>query len=166
MKKTLLSLIALILSVCCMAQDDKPTFPFQGGSQIMTRFFNDSLKVSPIIKQMKASGVVVFKFSADDKGVVKNLVIYYADDAILAPPLIDAIKKSSRKWIIPFKEKQHDFVIPFLVRFNAPENVDRDTQTAMINFYNTRKPILARDQTPLDMATLLPTVIVNYSNDK
>lgn len=145
-----------------MAQE-KPTFPFQGGNGAMDQFFRDSLKVSSMIRYEKATGVVIFKFTADDKGAVKNLVIYYADDAALIQPASEALRKSSRKWIIPYKEKTHDFVIPFLIRLDLPENADAETKKQLLKFYSTRKPILAHDQTPLDMTTLLPTVVVNYT---
>ncbi|MBS1525366.1 MAG: hypothetical protein JST19_06945 [Bacteroidetes bacterium] len=161
MKKILLS-IALLISVRCFAQDDKPTFPFQGGNEVMAQFFRDSVKLSPEIMKVRASGIVIFKFSADEKGAIKNVVIYYADDVALASPLVDALKKSSHKWIIPFKEKEHDFVIPFQVKFTAPEKESEAEQAAMYTYYKMRKPIIARDQTPLYSATLLPTVIVNY----
>ncbi|HVV55783.1 MAG TPA: hypothetical protein VHC47_10680 [Mucilaginibacter sp.] len=166
MKKFIFLIAAVSLSVCGMAQNnDKPTFPFQGGNEVMAQFFRDSIKVSPEIRHTKASGVVIFKFTADEDGAVKNLVIYYADDAILARPLVEALRKSTRKWIIPYKEKLHDFIIPFLIKLNAPENGDRDIQSQVYRYYSRRKPIIARDQTPLDMATLLPTVVVNYDAD-
>jgi hypothetical protein len=137
-------------------------FPFQGGSTVMTQFFKDSLKVSPQIIRAKASGLVIFKFSADEKGNIKNLVIYYADDAILAPPAIEALKKSNRKWIIPDNEKLHDFILPFLVSFNAPNNTDRDTQNQQLNYLAKHKPILSHDQIPLNLTTLLPAILVKY----
>src|ERR1700761_3029634 len=123
MKKTLLfATIALLFSLHSAAQQQL-SFPFQGGSDIMTRFFKDSLNVSPEIVKARAAGMVVFKFTADDKGVIKNLVIYYADDAILVPPVIEALKRSSTKWIIPDKEKVHDFILPFSIRFNTPATI-------------------------------------------
>lgn len=162
MKKTLLfTTIALLLSICGMAQQQL-SFPFQGGSTIMTRFFKDSLNISPEIVKARAIGTVVFKFTADDKGVIKNLVIYYADDALLVPPVIDALKKSSSKWIIPDREKVHDFIIPFSIRFNAPATISALDEKAAYNFAVKKKPIVSTDQVPLNQATLLPTVVVKY----
>ncbi len=161
MKRILLITIALFFSVYCMAQQEQ-TFPFQGGSQVMTQFFKDSITVSPQIIKARAAGTVVFKFTADDKGVVKNLVIYYADDAILAPPAIEALKKSNHKWIIPEHEKSHDFIIPFSIGFKSPATGIASIQKAYYNFYIKRKPILLLNQVPLYMVTLLPTVVVNY----
>src|SRR5260370_32221406 len=106
MKRVLLSAIALFISVCCIAQQPL-AFPFEGGSQVMTQFFKDSITVSPEIIKSKANGTVIFKFTADEKGTIQKLVIYYADDAILAPPMIAALKKSNHKWIVPDKEKFH-----------------------------------------------------------
>ena len=162
MKKTILLSIALFISAWSMAQQQQLSFPFQGGSQIMTRFFKDSLTVSPEIVKSRASGVVVFKFTADDKGIIKKMVMYYADDAILVPPVIDALKRSSHKWIIPDKEKVHDFIITFSINFNPPAKVDAFDQKAVYQFNTHKKPILSINQVPLDMATLLPTVVVNY----
>ncbi|MFI5161147.1 MAG: hypothetical protein ACHQHN_07710 [Sphingobacteriales bacterium] len=162
MKKILL-IITLFISVHCLAQQQL-AFPFQGGSTAMTQFFRDSLKVSPDIIRAKASGIVIFKFSVDGKGAIKNVVIYYADDAILAPPAIDALKKSNKKWIIPDPdhEKLHDFILPFMISFNAGDNTDRDTQNQQLNFYAKHKPILSHDQIPLNFTTLLPAVVVKY----
>lgn len=128
----------------------------------MTNFFKDSLKVSPQILHKRAAGLVVFKFTADVKGVITKLVICYADDAILAEPIIAALRKSNRKWIIPDKEKFHDFIIPFSVSFNIPLTGNEGLKKAFYEYYTTRKPILTLNQVPLDAATLLPTVMVNY----
>jgi hypothetical protein len=161
MKKTLLLAIALLLSIYCVAQQQL-SFPFQGGSTAMSSFFRDSLTVSPEIMKTRAAGMVVFKFSADDKGVIKNLVVYYADDAILVPPVIEALKRSNHKWITPDKEKVHDFILPFSIRFNPPAPGSDDEQKAFYNYSMKRKPILSVDQVPLNQATLLPAVIVKY----
>lgn len=160
MKKIVL-ILALFITSHCMAQQQL-AFPFQGGHSAMMQFFRDSLKLSDGIKHIKASGTVVFKFSADDQGNLKNLVIYYADDAILVPPIVDAMKKSTRKWIIPDKEKLHDFVIPFMIRYNPSDKDDKETQRAMYNYYAKRKPITSHDQIPLNLSTLLPAVTVSY----
>ena len=128
----------------------------------MTQFFKDSLKVSPQINKSKAVGTVVFKFTADVKGAITKLVIYYADDAILAPPIIEALKKSNHKWIIPDHEKFHDFIIPFSISFSPPLKDGVAVQKAFYNFYTKRKPILTLNQMPLENVTLLPTVVVNY----
>jgi hypothetical protein len=142
------------------------SFPFQGGSQVMTQFFKDSLKVSPQINKNKAVGTVIFKFTADIKGTITKLVIYYADDAILAPPIIEALKKSNHKWIIPDHEKFHDFIIPFSISFNPPSTGVAAAQKAFYNFYTKRKPILTLNQVPLENVTLLPTVVVSYKIDE
>jgi hypothetical protein len=160
MKRFLFIIIALLLSINCKAQE--LAFPFQGGNTVMTQFFKDSLKVSPQIIRAKASGLVIFKFSPDEKGNIKNLVIYYADDAILAPPAIEALKKSNHKWIIPDNEKLHDFILPFVISFNAGNNTDRDTQNQQLNYLAKHKPILSRDQIPLNLTTLLPVIMVKY----
>ena len=145
-----------------MAQE-KLAFPFQGGKDIMAKFFKDSLSVSPLIKQKKASGSVVIKFSADDQGVIKKLIIYYADDLMLTQPVIEAIKRSNHKWIIPDREKMHDFIIHFTINFTPPATAGPSLQRAVYDYYSHRKPVLSYDQVPLDMATLLPTIVVNYT---
>jgi hypothetical protein len=162
MKKIILLSIILSLSTWCMAQEQL-AFPFQGGGRVMTQFFKDSVSLSRELREVKATGVVVFKFTADEKGVITKLVIYYADDAILAPPLIEALKKSNHKWIIPDHEKTHDFIIPFSIGFTPPAIKSEAVQKAVYNYLSKRKPIFSLNQVPLDMVTLLPTVLVNYS---
>jgi hypothetical protein len=164
MKKVFLSLIALFLSIYCFAQQQL-AFPFQGGSTAMTQFFKDSISVSPEIIKSKANGTVVFKFTADQKGTIQKLVIYYADDAILAPPLIAALKKSDHKWVVPDNEKTHDFILSFAISFNPPAEGTPSPQKGVYNFYLKRKPILSTNQVPLDNVTLLPAVLVKYSID-
>jgi hypothetical protein len=153
-----------MLSTWCMAQEQL-AFPFQGGSTVMTQFFKDSVTVSRQIIRAKANGVVVFKFTADEKGTITKLVIFYADDAILAPPLIEALKKSSHKWIIPNHEKTHDFILSFSISFTPPATDVASAQEGLYNFYQKHKPILSANQVPLDNVTLLPTVVVNYKID-
>ena len=164
MKKILL-IVFLMVATHCLAQQQL-AFPFQGGKTATTQFFRDSLKVTPGIRLSKASGLVVFKFSADDQGNLKNLVIYYADDAILVSPVIEAMKKTNHKWIIPDKEKLHDFVIPFQFRFHTTNNGSKDDEAALLNFYVKHKPILSNDQIPLNLATLLPAITVLYDNEQ
>lgn len=144
-----------------MAQE-KLSFPFQGGKDVFTRFFKDSLIVSPQIITKRATGLAVFKFTADDKGTIRKVIIYYADDLLLTQPIIDVLKKSNHKWIIPDREKFHDFIIPFAISFTPPATGNVAAQKAVYDFYRHRKPVLSYDQIPLDMATLLPTVMVNY----
>ncbi|MDB5030130.1 hypothetical protein [Mucilaginibacter sp.] len=161
MKKILFIAIALFLCAHCMAQEQL-AFPFQGGKEVMTRFFKDSLVVSPAIVQKKAAGLAIFKFTADEKGAIRKIIIYYADDLLLTQPIIEALKKSNYKWIIPDHEKFHDFILPFTIGFNSPAVGNAALQKAVYNFYTHRKPVLTYNQVPLDMATLLPTVVVNY----
>jgi hypothetical protein len=161
MKKALLILTAILLCVRCMAQEQL-AFPFQGGKDVMIQFFKDSLTVTPDIIQKRAIGTVVFKFTANEKGAITKLIVYYADDAILAPPIIEALKKSNHKWIIPNHEKTHDFIIPFTFSFDLPAINNRVLQKTIYDNYRNRKPIISTDQVPLDEATLLPAIAVNY----
>jgi len=161
MKKILLLTITLFITANCFAQAQL-AFPFQGGKGVMTRFFKDSLIISPQIIQKKATGTVVVKFTADEKGVIRKMIVYYADDLILTQPIIEALKKSNHKWIIPDNEKSHDFIILFTIGFTTPATVNAALQKAVYDFYSHRKPILSNDQVPLDTATLLPSVVINY----
>jgi len=161
MKKISLSIIALLIAVGCFAQKEL-AFPFKGGKEAMTRFFKDSLVISRDIIQKRAAGVVMFKFTVDETGTVKKTIVYYADDAILAVPVIEAIKKSNNKWVIPSHEKIHDYVIPFYIRYNLPETPDADLQNAAFNNYRNKRPILPNNQIPLDMTTLLPAITLSY----
>ena len=159
--KKLIILALLLSSFYCKAQEEL-AFPFQGGAPIMTRFFKDSLVVSRDIITKKAAGLAVIKFTADINGNLSKLVIYYADDYMLAIPAVEALKKSNKKWIIPNKEKFHDFIIPFSITFNDPATAVADIQKLAYDFYKNRHPIVAKDQIPLNAATLLPTVVVKY----
>ena len=161
MKKILLFTIAVLSSVYCRAQTEL-AFPFQGGGTVMTRFFRDSLKVSPEIIKKKATGTAVFKFTADEKGTIKKIIVYYADDYLLTLPIIEALKKSNHKWVIPDHEKFHDFIIPFSISFNPPAMASNATIKEAYKFYSQRKPIISYNQVPLEYATLLPTVVVSY----
>jgi len=161
MKKVLVVLTILLTSVCCKAQETI-TFPFQGGDAIFTRFFKDSLVVSPEIVQKRATGTVIIKFTANYKGTVTKMIIYYTDDYILTIPIIEALKKSNHKWIIPDEEQVHDFIITFSINYNPPANPDAKLARQVADYYANRKPILSNNQVPIDDATLLPTVVVNY----
>lgn len=161
MRRAFLAIVLILTSWCCQAQEKIP-FPFQGGINIMERFFKDSLTVSPEIIQKKATGTAIFKFTADDKGGINKIIIYYADDAILIPPLITALKKSNHKWVIPDNEKMHDFIIQFSVYFNPPATDNAAVMSDFYKFYTQRKPLLSLNQIPIDDATLLPTVVVSY----
>lgn len=162
MKKLIIIALLLTSAVFCKAQEGDLSFPFQGGSPIMARFFKDSLTVSPEIIAKKATGMAIFKFTADEFGKISKIVIYYADDFLLTTPAIEALKKSNKKWIIPNHEKSHDFIIPFSINFTKPAAGIAAVQKANYEFYRTRKPIIATDQIPLNSATLLPTVVVEY----
>jgi len=162
MKKTVLIIAALLVSFSGMAQQNKMMFPFKGGLDEMTKFFKDSVAVSPDIIQKKANGVVIFKFTADARGDIQKMIIFYADDYLLTQPLIAALKKSNQKWLIPDGEKIHDFIIQFSVNFNAPAVINDDFNKAVYNFHKQRHPILTYNQVPLETATLLPSIQVNY----
>ena len=161
MKKIILFVSVFIIAANCVAQEQL-AFPFQGGKVIMTRFFKDSLVVSPQIMQKKATGLVIFKFTVDPKGGISKIIVYYADDAVLVPPVIEALRKSNHKWIIPDHEKFNDFILPISYSFNPPPQGMHGVQKAVYDFNRTKKPIFSTDQVPLDLATLLPAVMVTY----
>lgn len=161
MKKILL--IAVISLTCFYAKaQEELAFPFQGGKEVMSKFFKDSLVLSDQIVSHKTTGTAIFKFTADEKGSIKKIIIYYADDITITPPIIEALKKSDRKWIIPDHEKFHDFIIPFSIRFTPPATGSAALQKAVYTAYSKRKAVVSFDQVPLDMATLLPAVSISY----
>ncbi len=160
MKKTLLVLAVITLSVRAMAQPI--AFPFKGGRDAMIQFFKDSLLVSDDIILKKATGTVVFKFTANTQGAISKIIVYYAEDAVLAPPVIEALKKSSRHWMIPVHEMTHDFIIPFSFGFNPPTSETAELHKIVYDNYRNRLPIAATDQVPLNDSTLLPIVQINY----
>ncbi len=142
-----------------MAQDEMD-FPYQGGKQVMADYFKTNIAVTELIKLRAASGLVVMKFTADDKGGIIKMVVYYADDASLTEPVIKALRGTNGKWIVPDKQKSYDFLIPFSINIDAP---NAKASKAMLQFYNSRVPIIATDQIPLNTVSLLPTVQVKYT---
>lgn len=161
MKKITLFAITFLISVSCMAQEQL-AFPFQGGKDIMTRFFTESIIVPKDAAKKRITGTAIFKFSADTSGTLSKIVIYYADDLALTPFIVEALKKSSGKWIIPNREKVHDFILPFSIRHNTPVTGIAEVQKSHYDFYKNSKPFVSADQIPLNEASLLPTVIINY----
>ncbi len=161
MKKILLSVASVLLSVYCMAQEPV-AFPFQGGRDVMNQFFKDSIVVAPQIIQEKATGTVIFKFTADDKGNISKIVVYYADDAVLVTSVADALKKSNHKWIIPNHQKFNDFILPVSYSFNKPNVENDELLKSVYDYTQIRKPIFATDQVPLNSSTLLPAITINY----
>ena len=138
-------------------------FPFQGGKEVMVNFFNQNVVITPEILVKKATGLVLFKFTADECGRVTKVIIYYADDALLAVPIVPALKKSTKKWIIPDHERFHDFILPFSINITGLKLTDSTaTVKAVYAGFLNRKPILSTNQIPLDMATLLPPININY----
>jgi hypothetical protein len=161
MKRIILTAIVLAISAHCFAQEQL-AFPFQGGKQAMAQFFKDSLYVSQDIAQKKATGTACIKFSVNQRGAISKIVVYYADNAILVQPAVDALRKTNHKWVISSNEKIHDFIIPFVFSFNPPDADNGEVQKALYNNYRARAPIQSIDQVPLDMTTLLPPVAINY----
>jgi hypothetical protein len=159
MKKLILMLMATLSFSYAMAQTEMD-FPFQGGSKVMADYFNNNVVVTDLIKQRAASGVVVMKFTSDEKGSIIKMVVYYADDASLTEPVIKAMKGTNGKWIVPDKQKSYDFLIPFSISMDAP---NAKANKAMLQFYNSRSPIVATDQIPLNLVSLLPAVQIKYT---
>ncbi len=161
MKKAII-IIGLLLSTLWVKAQEGLAFPFQGGKQVMMDYFKRTIVISPELAKKAANGTVIFKFTADEKGAIKKIIVYYADDVMLTQPLIEALKQSDHKWVIPDKEKLHDFIIPFTIAFNIPAATTPGMQRALYNYYTGRNAINTYNQVPLDMATLLPTITVNY----
>lgn len=160
--KRLLIAFGILLSTLGVNAQQQLAFPFQGGKQVMIDYFKNNIKIGAEISGKAANGLVIFKFTADQEGTIKKIIVYYADDLLLTQPLIEAIKLSNKKWIIPDKEKLHDFIIPFSINFNTPADGSATAQKAVYTYYANRKPVVSLDQVPIDMATLLPTVTVSY----
>src|SRR5476651_1533577 len=99
MKRVFVLLAAIMLSGIAMAQQPEAPKkelpqPFKGGNDAYNQFFKDSLQVSPELIKAKASGTAIFKFTADAKGNISKIVVYYADDYLIAQPAIEALKKT------------------------------------------------------------------------
>jgi hypothetical protein len=162
MKKLMFIGLLFISAIAAKAQTGL-AFPFQGGKQVMMDYFKNHITVPAELTSKAAAGTVVFKFTADEQGAIKKIIVYYADDLRLTQPLIEAIKQSDHKWIIPDKEKLHDFIIPFNITYTAPAGGgSAKAKQAIYDYYAGRKPVLTYNQIPLDMVTLLPAITVNY----
>lgn len=152
-------LIATLSISYAMAQAEMD-FPFQGGNKVMNDYFTKTIIPTAAIKYRAASGTVVMKFTADEKGSIIKMVVYYADDASLAEPIIKALKGTDGKWIVPDKQKTYDFLIPFSISIASPT---AKASRVMLQFYNSRNPIVATDQIPLNLVSLLPAVQIKYT---
>lgn len=161
MKKLLLLFAALTISGMAMAQKTL-AYPFQGGQAVMTQFLKDSFVASDDMRRQNASGVVILKFTADLKGNIKKIIVYYADDFSLAQPAADMLKKSDHKWIIPDSEKIRDFILTLNISYNQPANGQAEAQAKFAKFYSQRSPIVTNNQIPLDTVTLLPVMELKY----
>jgi len=161
MKKTLLFITLLSISLCGMAQK-KSSFPFKGGVEHMMAFFKDSLIVSQEIIQRKATGTVTFKFSADALGRVSKIVLYYADDVVLVQPAAEALKRSGGKWDIPVGMPSNDYLITFSFSFIPPAAGGVDLVNAVYDYNVNHKPITFPNQFQMENGILLPTITVNY----
>ena len=152
---------ALTVSGMAMAQKTL-AYPFQGGQGVMTQFFKDNFVASADIRQQNAAGVVILKFTADTKGNIKKIIVYYADDFALAQPVADMLKKSDHKWIIPDGQDVRDFILTVNISYNQPAGGAAEAQARFAKFYTKRSPIVTNNQIPLDTATLLPVVVLKY----
>jgi len=136
--------------------------PFKGGIDSMLLFFKDNLIVTPAIVKAKASGTAIIKFSADNKGFLTSIVIFYADDFILTQPATDALRPTNGKWVIPKEVESYDFVIQFTYNYKPAGTIKPTAMKALLDFQQQHKAIVSHDQVPLMFSTLLPTIVVDY----
>lgn len=162
MKRIILLAAILLSAVYSQAQQQGMAFPFQGGKEVMMDFFKKNVVISEDIKNRKATGTAVLKFTADVKGGIQKIVVYYADDYTIAIPFIEALKKSDHKWVIPDDEKLHDFVISFTVNYTMPAKASAAIQKQVYESYKQRKPVWASNPVPLGVTSLLPAIITTY----
>lgn len=136
--------------------------PFKGGIDTLFQFFKDNLTVSPQIIKAKATGLAIFKLTVDSKGMITSIVVYYADDYVLTQPAIDALRRTNGKWVIPTEVSSYDFIVQFSFNYKPAGAIRPAALKAILDYYQHHAPINATDQVPLNYATLLPTIIVNY----
>jgi hypothetical protein len=161
--KRIVLVAALLLTAFIGRAQKQMAFPFQGGKEAMMNFFRDNVAIPDALKKLKATGTAVLKFTADEKGAIQKIVVYYADDYSIAIPFIDALKKADRKWVIPDEVKTYDFVISFTLNMaTSKDKASAATQQQVYETYKKRQPIFASNPVPIDMATLLPAVITTY----
>jgi len=162
MKRFIIVSVLLLSALYSRAQQGM-AFPFQGGKEVMMDFFKKNVVIPEELQKRKATGTAVLKFSADEKGVIQKIVVYYADDYIVALPFIEALRKSSNKWVIPDGEKLHDFLISCTINLALPANQASPTEQKQIyEAYKKRQPVWASNPIPLDMTSLLPAIITSY----
>jgi hypothetical protein len=161
MKKTLLIIALISVSFCGFAQK-RSNFPFKGGIEHMMSFFRDSVIVAQGVIDRKATGVVTCKFTADALGRVSKIVVYYAEDPILAQTAVDALKRSAGKWDIPIGQSGNDYLITFSFSFVPPAAAGVDLVNAVYDYTVNHKPIAAINQLLTDDCILLPTIMVTY----
>ncbi|MFD1258038.1 hypothetical protein ACFQ3S_14620 [Mucilaginibacter terrae] len=163
MKRIIFLALMLFSAVYSKAQQKGMAFPFQGGKDVMMDYFKNNVTIPDEVKKRKATGTAVLKFTADTKGAIQKIVVYYADDYLITLPFIDALKKSDRKWIIPDDEKLHDFIISFTVNLIIPAGkASAAVQKQVYDSYTKRQPVFATNPVPLGVATLLPAIITTY----
>ncbi|MCJ8210519.1 hypothetical protein MUY27_12445 [Mucilaginibacter sp. RS28] len=159
MKKLLLIAAVMLFTANVFAQK-QAIFPFQGGQQPMLDFFKTNFQPSADVKNQSASGLVILKFTVDPKGAVKKIVVYYADDVILAQNAATLLQQTDKKWIIPSDEKLHDFILTVNIGFQQPLNAANSKK--FMAFYTKRSPLVTHNQIPMESATMLPTVTLTY----
>jgi hypothetical protein len=161
--KRLILVAGILLSALYSRAQQGMAFPFQGGKEVMMDFFKKNVVITDDIKKRKATGTAVLKFTADPKGTIQKIVVYYADDYLIALPFIEALKKSDHKWVIPDDEKLHDFVISFTVNLILPKGkASTAVQKQVYEAYKQRQPVFATNPVPLGVTSLLPAIITTY----
>jgi hypothetical protein len=160
--KRFILLAAILLSAVYSRAQQGMAFPFQGGKDVMMDYFKKNVVIPDEIKSRKATGTAVLKFTADQKGAIQKIVVYYADDYIIALPFIDALKKSDHKWVIPDDEKLHDFIISFTINYTPAGKADAAIQKQVYEAYKQRRPVFATNPVPLGVTSLLPAIITTY----
>lgn len=160
--KRFLSIAVLVLCAFIGHAQRQMAFPFQGGKEVMMTFFKNNVVIPDALKKQNATGTAILKFTADDKGAIQKVVVYYADDYSIALPFIDALKRSDRKWVIPDEVKTYDFVISFTLDRSAATVKASAAAKPTADANRVRRPIFASNPIPLDMATLLPAIITTY----
>ncbi|RKR80895.1 hypothetical protein BDD43_1032 [Mucilaginibacter gracilis] len=173
MKKTLILALVVLMCGTAFAQKKEKAAadtvkkelpaPFKGGIDSLLQFFKDNLVVSPQIIKAKASGTAIIKFTSEGKGFLTSIVIYYADDYMLTQPATDVLRRSNGKWIIPKEVQLYDFVIQFTYNYKPTGgDIKPAALKAILDYQQQHKPIISTNQVPLNYATMLPTIVVNY----
>ena len=77
----------MFLSAITVKAQTGLAFPFQGGKQVMMDYFKTHITIPAELSNKAAAGTVIFKFTADEQGAIKKIIVYYSSGLRVNQPL-------------------------------------------------------------------------------